>query len=329
MILSGIFGAQIAGAIVASLYLIWSEQRIHLFFTGDTQELLAALDSHPLLLAFGAQAGLLLFGLLWMCIRLWPRISRQVGFRSFSPLNAVAMLGLILPIQILSQPLMIWAGELLPDNGLEFTEELRQLIVSAPIGNVLIVVALLPAIGEEILFRGLIGTALVRNWGVALGVSGATVSFAVMHVHPVHALAVVPLGIMLHSVYLSTKSLWAPIFLHLCNNAFAVIMTRWEDDLILARAFDSDAGIPSNSLLITAATTLGLIMIWLWTTRVQFRYPDGRLYNPGYVSISPPHSVENSEIVELVRGSNSMATWLISGMAVASLGLFCYLLYKS
>ena len=84
--------------------------------------------------------------------------------------------------------------------------------------------ALLPAVSEELMFRGFIGRGLTERWGRVMGVLLTTWFFAMMHGYPPHMLALIPLSIMIHDVYLVTRNFWAPVLMHFTNNAFAVIM---------------------------------------------------------------------------------------------------------
>lgn len=96
-----------------------------------------------------------------------------------------------------------------------------------PFGILVVALALGPALGEEIVFRGLIGSGLTRRWGIPLGVTATCLLFACVHGFPPHAVAVLPLAFFLHYALLTTRSLWTPIVLHFLNNLLAVAMLRF------------------------------------------------------------------------------------------------------
>lgn len=79
---------------------------------------------------------------------------------------------------------------------------------------------LLPAVGEEVMFRGFLGRGLLARYGLAGGTL-LSAMFSLMHADPVQALAVLVLGITLQGVYIATRSLFAPMLLHGLNNALA------------------------------------------------------------------------------------------------------------
>jgi len=93
------------------------------------------------------------------------------------------------------------------------------------IGNLLIL-ALLPAIGEELLFRGLIQklfTGLTKNKHASVFLTA--ILFSAFHMQFFGFIPRFALGLLLGYMMLWTGSLWLSMFTHFINNAFAVILT--------------------------------------------------------------------------------------------------------
>lgn len=91
------------------------------------------------------------------------------------------------------------------------------------LGN-LLVIAIIPAIGEELFFRGIIQQKLVerlKNPHIAIWL-GAMV-FSAIHFQFEGFLPRMLLGALLGYVYYWTSNLWIPIILHLFNNGIQVI----------------------------------------------------------------------------------------------------------
>jgi uncharacterized protein len=89
----------------------------------------------------------------------------------------------------------------------------------------LFMIAILPAIGEELLFRGVI-QKLLRNWtgsGHAAVVITA-VLFSAMHMQFLGFLPRFALGLVLGYLFLWSGKLWVPIFAHFFNNAAALMV---------------------------------------------------------------------------------------------------------
>lgn len=106
--------------------------------------------------------------------------------------------------------------------------ELTELILkNQSVGNVLIniaVIGLIPALGEELLFRGLI-QKYFSEWSnnKHVGVWLAAMAFSFMHMQFYGFLPRMLLGAMFGYLLLWTGNLWVPIVAHFLNNALVVI----------------------------------------------------------------------------------------------------------
>lgn len=96
-----------------------------------------------------------------------------------------------------------------------------------PFAILLVALALGPAVGEELVFRGVVGQGLIRRWGVWPGVFLASLLFAAAHLFPPHAVATLPLAVFFHYAYLSTRNFWIPVLLHFLNNALCLAMLKF------------------------------------------------------------------------------------------------------
>ena len=89
----------------------------------------------------------------------------------------------------------------------------------------LIVVALIPAFGEELLFR-VTGINLLKeltknvHWAILLSAFG----FAFLHFQFYSFLPRFLLGILLGYLYAITRTVWVPVFAHFVNNASSVVI---------------------------------------------------------------------------------------------------------
>ncbi len=87
----------------------------------------------------------------------------------------------------------------------------------------LLVMALIPAFGEELIFRASVQKMLVQWFKKPhLAVIVTAVFFSAVHLQFYGFLPRVLLGLLLGYVYFYTKNLWYPIILHFINNAFTV-----------------------------------------------------------------------------------------------------------
>lgn len=97
-----------------------------------------------------------------------------------------------------------------------------------------VVVAVIPAVGEEIVFRGLIQTHLTRlTHNAHIGVWVGAAIFSAIHFQFFGFFPRMLLGALLGYLYLWSGNLWYPIFGHFVNNAAALfVMVAYKKQLI-------------------------------------------------------------------------------------------------
>ncbi len=89
----------------------------------------------------------------------------------------------------------------------------------------IVIVALVPAIGEELLFRGLllkIFNQITRNIHLAVFISA--VIFSAIHLQFYGFFPRLVLGMLLGYLFVFTGNLWVPVFVHFVNNASSTII---------------------------------------------------------------------------------------------------------
>ena len=88
----------------------------------------------------------------------------------------------------------------------------------------LLIIAVIPGIGEELLFRGVLQKILIR-WtkNTFAGVLITSLAFALLHFQFLSVLPRFVLGMILGYLFVWTRSLWMPILAHFINNALAVL----------------------------------------------------------------------------------------------------------
>jgi membrane protease YdiL (CAAX protease family) len=84
-------------------------------------------------------------------------------------------------------------------------------------------IALAPAIGEEILFRGLILGALLRRTPTWAAIGASALLFGAAHQDLAQGLATAVLGLYLGAASVATGSVRVPVAAHFCNNAAALL----------------------------------------------------------------------------------------------------------
>ena len=153
---------------------------------------------------------------------------------------------------------------------------------------ILLAGCLLPALAEEPFFRGFLGRGLVARHGPVLGVLLTSLLFGLMHIDPVRICATAVAGIGIHVVYLTTRSLAAPILLHTLHNAlmFAVARVARDAELDLTGQYDG-MHLPLMLVLASAIAVVVLLFVF-YRMRTRWLLPDGQEWSPGYVSAEMP-----------------------------------------
>lgn len=122
------------------------------------------------------------------------------------------------------------AQKLLEDAEAQAQEFVMQLIALPGIGQTiftLIALAVIPAIGEEFIFRGCIQRMLSRKLNnVHAPVWISALLFSLLHFQFFGFLPRLVLGAGLGYLFLYSKNIWLPILAHFLNNAIAVFSTQ-------------------------------------------------------------------------------------------------------
>lgn len=250
-----------------------------------------------LLFLGGDQFSVLLVSLLAAKWRNGGELYRSVNLSRPHVLHLVLIAGLMLPLSILTSEIyragsFVWqqlVDRWSPLGLLDHASSMNWLQESAgslPLPMLVLAIALGPALSEELIFRGVIGRGLVARWGLPAGILISSALFAAVHLHPVHALAVFPLGIALHLIYLAARSFWAPVWLHFLNNAWATTATAMHPEL--AKESLAPSGSTNVGLMIASTVAVVVLGTLLYHTRRRYVLDDGREWTPGYSTAGLP-----------------------------------------
>lgn len=243
---------------------------------------------------------------------------RYMGLRRTTAIQTVLVLLLAIPMGVLSSEFTNWmtypANYLFPDfPGLDHFEDFVK-------NNWLLVFVagcLFPGLGEELFFRGFLGRGLLTRYGLIGGTLLTAFMFGAVHVHPVQASGAFLLGLVLHFVFLTTRSLWGAILLHTANNLLAFTLMRFGSLFPISGLTyapqDSVAHTPI-ALVFVAFAAVAVLLFALYQTRTQWRREDGSLWS---------HADDSSEL-PLEDPSLSLETgqlngWMIPGVALSYL----------
>jgi len=130
----------------------------------------------------------------------------------------------------------------------------------------LLIAAVLPAIGEELLFRGVIlklTNDITKHVHWAIIISAAL--FSAFHLQFYGFLPRFALGLVLGYVFVITNNLWVPIFLHFVNNTSAIIVFNLHYNGYIKTSME-DFGALDNPVYI-----IGSLLITLWMISIIYK----------------------------------------------------------
>jgi membrane protease YdiL (CAAX protease family)/tetratricopeptide (TPR) repeat protein len=305
---------------------------------------LAAFGQKPdkvfLLIVSSAIADVVL--ILLAVLALGSEVRRALALRNARPLHLLLALLLVPPALVVSEEISTRASQGLeavfgedqsgamggPDRSqrptdttayLKWMDEWELRLAQQPWLVVLFVGCILPGLGEEVFFRGLLGRGLVAHYGVVPGILLTSLLFGLMHIDPVKVAYTTVLGVLLHVVYLNAKSLWPPILLHVLNNCLAFSKAK----LILNGTIDAAATEDPLPIYLIATAALAIIAfgILYYRTRVYWTMADGNAWSPGYLTAETPASATGAAPRQAVSGvKTSLAlsvTYAVFGAALA------------
>ena len=258
------------------------------FYDGSISDMYYALNdpvSHPdlkiplfIMQGFSTFIGFILFPYLYCTMVL------KLGTRDFTsgqfPTPVISLLVVILVVTFMGANSIFieWNANLtLPQSlsGLERwardfedrAQEITQFLTTFESGSEfiigLIVIAILPAIGEELVFRGLIQTHLnviTRNIHISIWVSAIIFSF--FHMQFFGFVPRILLGALFGYLYAWSGNLSYPVIAHSMNNGFTLFMMYLYSKGNVDFDIEATESVPLTTVLISAGITAVLLYIF-------------------------------------------------------------------
>ena len=188
----------------------------------------------------------------------------------------VGFLLLTILLLIAVQPLAMVLGEW--NQHANFGETLRKmddisnkalakfLVMNSPADLLLniLIVAILPAIAEELFFRGGLQNILERwTQRPAVAIIMSSLLFALFHLSFYKILPIFLLGMVLGTLFYITRNLWYSIFFHFVNNTMALLANYYsQKNEFMKKLVDDDVKLSWWVGLVSLAITLALFYIF-------------------------------------------------------------------
>ena len=164
----------------------------------------------------------------------------------------------------------------LPENLRPFIETVRKLIEEtytmlvqahspAELVFVIVVVALTPAVCEELLFRGLIQKNLTLAAGKRWGYILTGIIFGCYHINPFLIVPLVGLGVLFGFFMARSETILIPMAAHFINNLVSVLGVYFESDIKDSPALSMFDSLSDYSTVFVLSTTAGFAIIFFVT----------------------------------------------------------------
>ncbi len=182
---------------------------------------------------YGIQV-ILMFGVVWFFAIFWRKARfKDLGLRYYS-IAKTLWYSLILLIAIFAVS-FLYVFIMSSLFGIEApASKMETLIKNRSISNIilLIVVAFIGPIIEEIFFRGFIYSAFKKNWGTNAALFLSSLLFAIVHLDLFSLLPLMIIGWLLAYLFEKTKSLFPAIFLHAAYNLILILIMLGQLEMI-------------------------------------------------------------------------------------------------
>lgn len=133
-----------------------------------------------------------------------------------------------------------------------------------------VVIAVLPALGEEVLFRGLLQRKFIAWTGnVHVGIWLAAALFSAIHVQFFGFVPRMLLGALFGYLFVWSGNLWVPVLAHFVNNGFTVLMYFLYQNKLTTLNVDDTESVPLPLAFTSLVVSAGLL-VW-------FRRENGKL----------------------------------------------------
>lgn len=201
--------------------------------------------------------------LAYLNIRIEKRWRVVVGVVCFSVLvlpfiNGLVALNEALVLPQWLAPLEQWM-KTMEESAKQLTEQFLSVSTWQGLFVNLLIMAALPAIGEELLFRGVLQRLFSEKWGASIGIWLTAILFSAIHLQFYGFIPRMILGAAFGYLLLWSRSIWMPILAHFMNNALAIVFFFLEFNGILTYKTD-EIGVGQNWWM---AVACGALSLWL------------------------------------------------------------------
>ena len=144
-------------------------------------------------------------------------------------------------------------------------ETLDEMLAGQPTALLILVIALMPAVGEELLFRGFVMGTLREKCKPWVTVLVTTLIFAAYHMSLIKMFTIGIVGLALTFAAYRSGSIYVSMTVHFLNNLLSVLISAYPDQLrqIAPVLFEESIGTAQLCMLAVIAVILAAAGVWL------------------------------------------------------------------
>jgi|GEM_PF-154329 len=207
---------------------------------------------------FGIQMIILLIPLLF-AIYTKRDLKRTYSVKAPRPYAMLAALVLMIGTIVLGIVLTSIVSAIFPQSAETVSTELYSMLLGDNIWETIFIVALAPAICEEMMFRGFVLSAFKSKYKAATSILLVAVIFGVYHMSIVRFFTTALLGASLAYMVHRTGSIFISMTMHFMNNLIAVLEMYYPD--VVMDAFPLLSGSMDSVLGLIVITALGITLM--------------------------------------------------------------------
>jgi uncharacterized protein len=196
-------------------------------------------------------------------VPVWPLIATVLLVPAFMPFNGLFIeWNESLQLPAFLHDFEIWAQQK-EDSLKELTKAITNLTNPYEFLLGVIVVAAIPALGEELVFRGIVQNKIREYSGWVHGsIWIAGFLFSAIHVQFYGLLPRMLLGVLFGYIYFWSGNLWFPVLAHFTNNFLTLTFLYLKNIQVIDFDIESTESIPLPAVAISVLLS-GLFMYWL------------------------------------------------------------------
>ena len=128
----------------------------------------------------------------------------------------------------------------------------------------LLIIALIPAIGEELTFRGVLQQGLTRRMNPHIAILLSSAIFSFIHFQFYGFLPRMFLGMLLGYLFYTSGSLWTSMLMHFINNGCAVVVYYLNNKGVIDVDVDHFGESQNVWVVIASAIVTTALIVWCW-----------------------------------------------------------------